>query len=330
MENDDVETRIRIHGGGLEKVPREETSIHHYDSTLIKPVREEPRYSLNSRSLGYLERLAKAQFVLYDKVPDFDSANLDRSNPDVARSVIRGVFASSEIEGEGISAEFVEAFVAAHTEPGEIVNEELKTRLIAHEDIIEAYWWMFEYREKPFLSFDFVLEAHYRMFQRAKPEYAGKIKNVENVIKWTHEGKQTIVPTVAASDAEQFLRALCERTNRFFEVSEDSSEASMILAAAEFCCDFLAIHPFTDGNGRLARLISAYLLERAGYHFSSIYPFDQVVLDSRNQYYTALNTAQQNWHEAEEDLSPWMNYYIGAVFEQWERAFRRIRLARAS
>lgn len=328
MPKEDVQTRIRVHGGGLEAVGSDKKVSHHYDSDLVHPKRDESRYHLSSATLGYLERLAKAQFVLYDKVPGFESSNLNRDNPDVARSVIRGVFASSEIEGEGISAEFIEAFVAAHTQPGETVDEELKTRLVAHEDIIETYWWLFSHKEKPFLSYEMILEAHSRMFGRAKPEDAGKIKNVENIIRWRQDGKETIVSTVAAKDAEEFLRALCRRTNRFFEISEDSSEASMILAAGEFSCDFLAIHPFADGNGRLARLVSAYLLERAGYHFSSIYPFDQVVLDSRNQYYKALNTAQHNWHELSEDLSPWMNYYVGAVFEQWERAFRRVRQAR--
>jgi len=99
----------------------------------------------------------------------------------------------------------------------------------------------------------------------------------------------------------------------------------MLLAAAEFLCDFLAIHPFQDGNGRTARLLSTFLLERGGYHFTSVYPFDQVVLDTRAEYYEALNMSQRFWHTPQEDLSSWIKYFVGAVFEQWERAHRRIR-----
>src|SRR6185437_6650499 len=84
-----------------------------------------------------------------------------------------------------------------------------------------------------------------------------------------------------------------------------------------FACDFLAIHPFRDGNGRMARFLSSYLLERGGYHFSSVYPLDRVVLDSRGAYYEALNASQRHWHTKDEDLSSWIEYFVGVVFGQW-------------
>lgn len=255
-----------------------------------------------------------------------DPTKLDRGDADTTRSIALSVFASSEIEGEGVSADHVEAFVAALTIPGEHMDSELSQRTQAHRDILDTYFWALNSAPDPVLSYDFVLETHQRMFSKSERTRPGKIKDREVHIQWRRpDGHLVKVPTVSADRAEDFLRSLCERTSSMFRLAQDSAEAPMLLAAAEFACDFLAIHPFMDGNGRTARLLSTYLLERGGYHFSQVYPLDQVVLDSRREYYEALNRSQRFWHTPKEDLTPWAEYFVGVVFEQWERAFRRIR-----
>lgn len=312
--------------GGFELLEPPENSDFGFRDASMHPCRSEPRYSLNLRTLGRLERLAKARFTLRDEFPDFNPEELNIVDPETRRSIALSVFASSEIEGEGVSAKYVEAFVTAHTEPGEHVNGELRQRLQAHADVMDTYFWALNSKPDPILPYDFVLQAHSRMFKRTKESIAGRIKDREVHIRWHRpDGTSIEVPTIAAEQAEQFLRALCDRTSKMFRIARQSADAPMLLAAAEFACDFLAIHPFIDGNGRTARLLSTYLLERGGYHFSRIYPLDEVVLETRADYYEALNASQRRWHAPEEDLTPWINYFVELVFEQWERAFRRIR-----
>jgi Fic family protein len=94
---------------------------------------------------------------------------------------------------------------------------------------------------------------------------------------------------------------------------------------AEFILDFLAIHPFEDGNGRAARLLSTYLLERSGYNFTRFYPLDQVIMDSRNAYFEALFEAQSKWYQKDENMTPWIVFYVDAIFKQWERSLAEIR-----
>ncbi len=326
MHNEDGHTTIRVHGGGLKLRHASQNGGFDFNVATVNPLRVDPRYSLSMQTIGHMERLAKARFIIAEKAPGLDPSKLDREDEDTIRSIALSVFASSEIEGEGISANYVEAFVTAHTEPGESVDAELRQRLQAHEDIINTYFWALNSHAEPVLTYDFVLEAHRRMFFKTKVESAGRIKNKEVRICWLRsDGIVIDVPTVSADRAEEFLRALCDRTNKMFRLAQEAAEASFLLSAAEFACDFLAIHPFIDGNGRLARLLSTYLLERGGYHFSRVYPLDQIVLDSRINYYDALNSSQRYWHTEKEDLTPWINYFVGAVFEQWERAFRRIR-----
>ncbi len=326
MQKEEGHTTIRVRGGGLEIRYASQNGGFDFNSTVVNSLRKDPRYSLSLQTLGRMERLAKARFIVAEKTPNYDPAKLDKNDEDTIRSIALSVFASSEIEGEGVSTDYVEAFVTAHTEPGENVDSELRQRLQAHRDILDTYFWALNTQTKPVLTYDFVLEAHRRMFSNTKGEEAGRIKNKEVRIRWRRSDGQMIdVPTIPSNRAEDFLRALCDRTNTMFKLAQDVAEASMLLTTAEFACDFLAIHPFIDGNGRLARLLSTYLLERGGYHFSRIYPLDQIVLDSRANYYESLNESQRYWHSQEEDLTPWINYFVGAVFEQWERAFRRIR-----
>ncbi|MBI4753021.1 Fic family protein [Candidatus Desantisbacteria bacterium] len=296
------------------------------ENAAVNPLRIDPRYNLSTQTLGYMKQLTKVRFVTIDTTPDFNPARFDKNDEDTCRSIALSVFASSEIEGEGISADYIEAFVTAHTEPGEVVDAELRERIQTHRDIYDTYFWALNSQPEQVLTYDFVLEAHRRMFKNTRGQSAGRIKDKEVRIHWhRRDGSLIDVPTISANWAEEFLRALCDRTVKSFKIAQESAETSMLLATAEFACDFLAIHPFLDGNGRLARLLSTYLLEKGGYHFSRVYPLDQVVIDSRANYYEALNTSQRYWHLAQEDLTPWINYFVGAVFEQWERAFRRIR-----
>ncbi|MFH1861079.1 MAG: Fic family protein [bacterium] len=315
-----------IHSGNLEIHSAPQNDGFDFNSAAVNPLRTDPRYSINMQTIGRMEQLARARFITAEKSTAFDPARFDENDEDTRRSIALSVFASSDIEGEGISADYIEAFVTTHTEPGENVDAELRHRLQSHKDIIDTYFWALHSQPSQVLTYDFVLETHCRMFNNTNRQTAGRIKNKEVRIHWyQRDGILVEVPTISAERAEEFLRALCDRTTRMFNAAKESAETPMLLIAAEFACDFLAIHPFLDGNGRLARLLSTYLLEKGGYHFSRIYPIDRVILDSRVNYYEALNASQRYWHSLQEDLTPWINYFVGTVFEQWERAFRRIR-----
>jgi Fic family protein len=135
------------------------------------------------------------------------------------------------------------------------------------------------------------------------------------------EGGIYAVKTLPPEKSELFLRELCQRVN----ASLTSGDPSRFLTTAEFILDFLAIHPFHDGNGRTARLLSTYLLERCGYHFARFYPLDNVILENRDAYYEALFRAPRRWYEADEDLSPWIEFYTDMVFNQYGRALQRVK-----
>jgi Fic family protein len=275
------------------------------------------RYDLSPYTLEKLEKLARAKFEI-GRFTSEDFIGPNNTDEATLRNIAQSVNASSEIEGEEIPASKLDLALAAATRPtARRIDEDLERRMLAVASIIRALLWALIEPPAEFISFDFVLDVHRRMFETTNPEVAGRIKTKRVAI----EGGLYSVKTLPPEKSELFLRELCDRVNRSL-VADDKSR---FLTTAEFVLDFLAIHPFHDGNGRTARLLSTYLLERSGYHFARFYPLDHVILENRDAYYEALFRAQQRWYQSDEDLTPWIEFYTDMVFQQYLRAFQRVK-----
>lgn len=281
------------------------------------PLKAGLRYDLSPYTLEKLEKLDRAKFEIGRFTSD---GGLGPDNIDDAalRNIAQSVNASSEIEGEEVPASQLDLALAAATRPSaRRIDEDLERRMLAVASIIRTLLWTLVDPPSEFLSFDFVLEVHRRMFESTNPDAAGRIKTKRVAI----EGGSYSVKTLPPEKSEPFLRELCDRTNRRL-LADDTSR---FLTTAEFILDFLAIHPFHDGNGRTARLLSTYLLERSGYRFARFYPLDTVILENRDAYYEALFRAQQRWYREDEDLTPWIEFYTDMVFHQYVRAFQSVK-----
>lgn len=281
------------------------------------PIRAGLRYDLSPYTVAKLEKLARAKFEI-GRLTGNDFIGSNNTDAIALRNIAQSVNASSEIEGEEVPAGMLDLALAAATKPSaRRIDEELESRMLAVSSIIRTLLWTLVEPPADFVTFDFVLEVHRRMFEPTHPEAAGRIKTRRVAI----EGGLYAVKTLPPEKSALFLRELCNRTNR----SLVSADTSRFLTTAEFILDFLAIHPFHDGNGRTARLLSTYLLERSGYHFARFYPLDAVILENRDAYYEALFRSQQRWYQTGEDLTPWIDFYTDMVFNQYVRAFQRVK-----
>jgi hypothetical protein len=305
------------------------------------------RYRLSTRLVGQLERLAQTRFLIQEiSHEDFKRWKaVDEQSQDLIlkpRPTIRGlgvasiiqplaqsVYCSSAIEGEQIHRNSIDVALLgqAHVAgPGENVT---KHRGQAIHDIYCAYVWALS---RPFpiaggdnmvVTPEFICELHRMMFASTKQQDAGVFKQSDNQIE--RLDGTVLAHMLPHGRVEEFINALCERVNSQFIESDRHGSVSKFLSVAEFVCDFLAIHPFGDGNGRLARLLSTYLLERAGYHFARFYSLDAVILERHIRYYDALLTSQHSFYMPEENMSSWIEYYTDCVFMQWLRAYQYIK-----
>lgn len=100
-----------------------------------------------------------------------------------------------------------------------------------------------------------------------------------------------------------------------------SGDYDPLMLAASYVFDFLCIHPFKDGNGRISRLITNLLLYHAGHEVPGYISLEKVVEETKESYYDALNRSSQGWHDNTHDLLPWIEYFIGVVLLKAYRRF---------
>ncbi len=145
---------------------------------------------------------------------------------------------------------------------------------------------------------------------------AGQWKQVENELMEFREGVAPIVRfrPVIASASPAAVEELCLS----YRHTLNQSSAPPLVAIAALVFDFLCIHPFRDGNGRISRLLTLLALYQHGYEVGRYISLERLVEDSRLDYYDVLLRSSQGWHEGRHDLLPWLNYFLAIV----KRAYR--------
>jgi Fic family protein len=114
---------------------------------------------------------------------------------------------------------------------------------------------------------------------------------------------------VAAFATPEYMERLHER----FRATWAAGEIERPVLIAAYVLDFLCVHPFHDGNGRMARLLTLLLLYHCGYEVGRYISLERVVEQSKESYYETLLKSSQGWHEGRHDLLPWTEYFIGVV-----------------
>ncbi|MCK4340688.1 MAG: Fic family protein [Phycisphaerae bacterium] len=307
------------------------------------------RYRLSTRLLGQLERLAQARFFIqelthtdFERWTEVDEQSgkliMDPSNgliglesvDDILQPIAQSVFCSSAIEGEQIHRKSMDLAIIGKAHVPDNQGPELDERATAIHSIYRAYIWALS-RPSPLeggavLTPEFIREVHRRMFSNTKGDQAGRYKTKDNKVR--RLDGTVLAFMLPHQRVPELMEVLCDRINAQFLEAERHGSVSKLLSIAEFVSDYLGIHPFADGNGRTARLLCTYLLERAGYHFARFYTLDAVILERHLEYYRALLTGQRAFYTDKEDLTHWIEYFTDCVFVQWLRAYQYIKSRR--
>ena len=145
---------------------------------------------------------------------------------------------------------------------------------------------------------------------------AGQTKNVQNYISATYaDGHTEILFTpLAPYETPEALDRICVEYNRVI----GNLEVEPLIAIAIFIHDFLCIHPFNDGNGRMSRLLTTLLLYRDGFYVGKYISLEAIIAKNKDLYYDALNKSQYGWHEGTEDTIPFIKYLLGIVLAAYK------------
>ena len=152
----------------------------------------------------------------------------------------------------------------------------------------------------------------------------GRTKTVQNYINATYSNGQTITlfTPLAPYETPDALDALCATYNLTIE----NFKVEPLLIIPLFIHDFLCIHPFNDGNGRMSRLLTTLLLYQNGFFVGKYISLEAQIEARRNSYYKSLRDSQEGWHEGKEDILPFMKYLLGTILSAYKDLDNRLTL----
>ncbi|MBN1342867.1 MAG: Fic family protein [Phycisphaerae bacterium] len=166
-----------------------------------------------------------------------------------------------------------------------------------------------------------ILQMHRDLYQFV-PQQGGKWKNKDNrIVERSPNGRMQLrFQPVSAVGTPQHMKELC----RLYRKEANASAIDPLLLIPAFALDFLCVHPFTDGNGRMARLLTLLLLYQSGFNVGRYVSLERVIEDSKESYYEALLRSSRGWHESEHDLAPWWGYWTGTVLAAYREFADRL------
>ena len=217
---------------------------------------------------------------------------------------IQSTEASNAIEGIVTTSTRIKQLVKEKTTPKNRDEQEIA----GYRDILNIIHESFDAIP---LSQNYILQLHKILYSHMNNPMAGRIKTVQNYISAAYSDNHTeiLFTPLAPFETSEALDKICEEYNRVI----GNMELEPLIAIPVFIHDFLCIHPFNDGNGRMSRLLTTLLLYRNGFYVGKYISLEAKIAKNKDLYYDALGRAQIGWHEGKEDVVPFIKYLLGTV-----------------
>lgn len=245
----------------------------------------------------------------------FLEANIDELKTLLEVALIQSTGASNRIEGIFTSDKRLEELVSQKSEPRNRSEQEIAGYREVLATIHESYEYVVP---RP----NIILQLHRDLYSYSQGVTGGSYKNSDNVIaEIDTEGNQKArfipVPAFQTADA---MEELC---SRFLEAWEADHMDKLVLIPM-FILDFLCIHPFNDGNGRMSRLLTLLLFYKAGYIVGKYVSMEMLIEKTKETYYEALQASSDGWHENENSYAPFVKYYLGIILKAYNEFEKRV------
>lgn len=222
-------------------------------------------------------------------------------------ALIESAESSNRIEGVTVEKIRLKPLVIGHSKPKDRSEEEVAGYRKAL-DLVHTKHKSLE------VTPEIIKELH--RLCRGESWDAGKWKEKDNDIIRKHpDGRvEVIFKPVSAAKTPQMIKQLCLA----YENSISQLKYPDLYAVACLVLDFLSIHPFRDGNGRVSRLLTLLALYQHGFTVGKYISLERIIEQSKETYYETLNKSSQKWHEAKHDALPWFNYFLGTVLAAYK------------
>ena len=246
----------------------------------------------------------------------FIEANSDTLTQLVEVARIQSTEASNKIEGIYTSDDRLKKIVLNKTTPRTRNEQEIA----GYRDVLATIHESYEYIP---LRPTMILQLHRDLYKFSGMSIGGNYKNSDNVIAETDSAGNRFVrfQPVPAWEAPEAIDFACKAYDEAVQ-----SGADPLLVIPMFILDFLCIHPFNDGNGRMSRLLTLLLLYRSGYIVGKYISIEKVIEQSKETYYETLQQSSAGWHENQNDYTPFVRYMLGVIMAAYRDFSSRVQV----
>ena len=225
------------------------------------------------------------------------------------------------------SSNKIEGIYTTDKRINEIVNQKLEPKnrneeeIAGYRDVLTLIHENYNFID---INQNTILQLHRDLYKYTGYSYGGKFKNSQNFIEEENEKGEKIIRFTPLSPLETpiAIEYLCKNYNEI--VNNESCDLLVLIPI--FILDFVSIHPFNDGNGRMSRLLTLLLLYKANYMVGKYISIEKIIEETKDSYYDTLEKSSLNWHNNENDYSYFVEYYLGIILNAYKEFDSRINI----
>lgn len=230
---------------------------------------------------------------------------------------IQSTESSNAIEGIVTTNQRLKQLMQEKTAPRNRNEQEI----MGYRAVLDMIHESFDYMP---ISANVILQLHKKLYSLFPTSFGGTFKSTSNEIDEIRTDGSVIVrfKPLEPFETPEAVQRLCEEYNRIIS----SREVDPLVVIPTFIHDFLCIHPFNDGNGRMSRLLTTLLLYKNGYVVGKYISLEKKIHDNKDDYYDALQLSSENWHEGKNDDTAFAKYMLGVILSAYRDFEERLEI----
>lgn len=230
---------------------------------------------------------------------------------------IQSTESSNAIEGIVTTNQRLKQLMQEKTSPRNRNEQEI----LGYRAVLEMVHESFEYMP---ITASVILQLHKKMYSFLPTSYGGQFKTTANEIDEIRADGSVIVRfrPLEPFETPEAVDRLCKNYNEVIS----KGDIDPLVVIPTFIHDFLCIHPFNDGNGRMSRILTSLLLYKSGYVVGKYISLEKKIHDHKEEYYDALQTASINWHDGTNDDTAFTKYILGVILSAYRDFEERLQI----
>ena len=230
---------------------------------------------------------------------------------------IQSTESSNAIEGIATTKARLKSLMADKTTPRDRGEKEIK----GYRHVLDVIHENFDYVP---IRKNYILQLHKMLYQFTEERFGGSFKDTPNEIDMVYPDGRTVLlfKPLEPFETPEAVEKLCEE----YDKAINKYGIDPLIAIPVFIHDFLCIHPFNDGNGRMSRLLTTLLLCKSGFVIGRYISLEKKIEITKDEYYVALQESSQNWHEEKNDDTAFIKYILGTIVAAYRDFEERVNM----